>query len=150
MAIATVKAGFPKTLFVWVLFKKYLKYLKIIYLGMITDFILFCHFKALLGQKYGYRPFPPNIVATEFEDLFTGTAQCHFYHLIPRRHIHIDWPEHLLHFSTVDCLLWLFDKLYWIFKNSTDSRLFRAVKKSMKLVLLFYECNTYVLVICSS
>lgn len=26
-------------------------------------------FQSLLGQKYGYRPFPPEIEATEFEEL---------------------------------------------------------------------------------
>ena len=48
---------------------------------MIIDDILFYQFQALLGQKYGYRPFPPNIVATEFEDLFTGEVPF-YYHFI--------------------------------------------------------------------
>ena len=48
---------------------------------MIIDDILFYQFQALLGQKYGHRPFPPNIVATEFEGLFTGAVPF-YYHFI--------------------------------------------------------------------
>ena len=64
-----------------VLFKESLEHLKNLLLGMIIKDILFSQLQALLGQKYGYRPFPPNIVATEFEDLFTGAVPF-YYHII--------------------------------------------------------------------